>query len=59
MQNIVYTKKGVILTPFFCYNEFQSGLRPVYVCWFYPQQNKTIICAVKIRKNILSGYTVE
>ena len=25
----------------------------------YPQKNSTIICAVKIRRNILSGYTVE
>lgn len=25
----------------------------------YPQQKRTIICAVKIRRNMLSGYTVE
>ena len=26
---------------------------------FYPQKNSTIICAVKILRNIDSGYTVE
>jgi hypothetical protein len=25
----------------------------------YPQKNNTIICAVKILRNIASGYTVE
>ena len=26
---------------------------------YAPQKNSTMICAVKIRKNILKGYTVE
>lgn len=25
----------------------------------YPQKNSTTICAVKMRRNMLSGYTVE
>ena len=27
--------------------------------YYIPQKNRTMICAVKIRKNILKGYTVE
>ena len=26
---------------------------------YIPQKNRTMICAVKIRKNMLKGYTVE
>lgn len=37
----------------------------IYMCFYtfpflyIPQKNSTIICAVNIRRNMLSGYTVE
>lgn len=36
-----------------------TSLFGFYLSRFYPQQNSTMSWAVKIRKNIDSGYTVE
>ena len=41
-----------------CQNSYTS-LFEFYLSCFYPQQNRTMSWAVKIRKNIDNGYTVE